>query len=299
MSRITVASVCSLMGLSDPARNMQTLDRWCRRAQQAGADLVLFPEMFITGYGEDFMYANGYADKERFLSLAQVVPGPITEALAGLAGELGIFICAGLLEEEHGTPYNTQVMIDPSRGYLGKYRKIQVSSHEEWFSQPGGDWPVFDVGGISTGIMICRDKSHPEVARILALEGAILLLAPHACTQREMDFTTWSLKICTVRAMENGCYVIANNNIYDCPMSEDRSQGGFTFAIDPYGEVVHCDQGAGDEEKMALITVDSDVVRARRDMEGPGFNLFTRRPEVYGRLVSGPAGPRRAVEPDF
>ena len=134
MSRITVAGVCSLMGLSDPARNMQTLDRWCRRAQQAGADLVLFPEMF---------------------------------------------------------------------------------------------------------------------------------------------------------------------NIYDCPMSEDRSQGGFTFAIDPYGEVVHCDQGAGDEEKMALITVDSDVVRARRDMEGPGFNLFTRRPEVYGRLVSGPAGPRRAVEPDF
>ena len=295
MSRITVASICPLMGLSDPTRNMRTLERWSRRAREAGADLVLFPEVFITGYGEDFMYASGYADRQRFLALAEALPGPSTDALAELSGDIGIYICAGLLEEQGGKRYNTQVMIDPSKGYVGRYRKVQVGSGEAWFSEAGDDWPVFDVRGIPTGIMICRDKSHPEVARILALEGAILLLAPHASTQRpDMGFTTWSLKICAVRAMENGCFVIANNNIYDCPMNEERTQAGYSFAIDPYGEVVHCDQGAGDVESMALIAVDSDVVRKRRAMEGPGFNLFTRRPEVYGRLVSRPAVPRQA-----
>ena len=292
MSRIIVASVCPLMGLSDPVRNLQTLTKWSCRAKEAGADLVLFPEAFITGYGEDFMYEDGYAEKQKFLSLAEPVPGPSTEALAEISEELGIFICAGVLEVDCGHRYNTQVMIDPERGYAGGYRKVQVGSGEAWFSEPGNDWPVFDVRGIPTGIMICRDKSHPEVARILALEGAILLLAPHASSQRaDMGFTTWSLKICAVRAMENGCYLIANNNIYDCPMNAERAQAGYNFAIDPYGEIVHCDQGPGDVEKMALIVVDTDVVRRRRDLEGPGFNLFSRRPEAYGRLVARPAGP--------
>ena len=54
---------------------------------------------------------------------------------------------------------------------------------EQWFSAPGNSLPVFDVRGVPTGIMICRDKSFPEVAAMLALEGAQLLLAPHATTE--------------------------------------------------------------------------------------------------------------------
>ncbi len=52
-----------------------------------------------------------------------------------------------------------------------------------WFSHPGGDWPALDLRGVAVGLLICRDKSFPEAARILALEGAELLLAPHSSTQ--------------------------------------------------------------------------------------------------------------------
>ena len=239
------------------------------------------------------MYENGSADPKAFIASAETVPGPATDTLEQVSRELGVFVCVGMLELEGGVRYNTQVVIDPSRGCLGGYRKVQASTFEQLFVKPGNDFPVFDINGIPTGILICRDKSHPEVARILALEGAQLLLAPHSTTDRpNQQFTSWSLKICAVRAMENGCYVIANNNIYESPMEGDRTQAGFNFAVDPYGSVIHCDEGDSGEEKMALVTVDSGKVEERREWEGSGFNLWTRRPEAYGRLIQDPAGPR-------
>ena len=99
-----------------------------------------------------------------------------------------------------------------------------------------------------------------------------------------MRFTDWSLRLCAARAMENGCYLIANNNIFNCPI-EPEEQAGYTFVIDPYGRVIHCDAPPGDTEKMALITVDTEVVRERREMEGEHFNLWSRTPSAYHRLV--------------
>lgn len=287
MSHIRVASICARMGLCDRERNMETLRRWCVSARKAGADLAVFPEIFISGYAENFMCEAGYADRKTFLSLAEKVPGPSTQILEKIASELKLFICVGLLENGGGIRYNTQVVIDPEKGYLGCYRKVHVSAGEQWFSSPGHEWPVFDIAGVPTGIMLCRDKSHPESARILALEGACLLLAPHSCTTTPMmKFTEWSRAICVARAMENGCYVIMNNNIYDCPMDDRRLQSGYTVAIDPYGRTIHCDEGPGDVEKMAVVEVDMETVAARRAMEGPGsFNLWTRKPETYQRLV--------------
>ena len=287
MSKITVASICPRMRLCDRQANMRTLERWCAAARAAGADLAVFPEMFVSGYVEPFMLEAGYADRDSFLASAEPVPGPCVERMAQLSAELGIYICAGLLEQAGDKRYNTQVMIDPRQGYLGRYRKVHVGGGEAWFCTGGEDWPVFDVAGVPTGVMLCRDKSHPEAARILALEGAGLLLTPHSTTEPpKMALTDWSLRLCVARAMENGCYVIMNNNIYDCPMAAGRAQAGYNVAIDPYGDTIHCDSGPGDEEKMALIEVDMATVEARRQFEGPGsFNLWTRRPETYQRLL--------------
>ncbi len=287
MSVIQVASISPRMGLSHPERNLRTLARWSRKAARRGADLAFFPEMFITGYGEEFMYASGFADRKHFLSLAEPVPGPSTDRIFDVARDLDICICAGLLEREGSRRYNTQVLITPERGCIGRFRKVHPGPGEAWFSHPGGDWPVLDLRGVGVGLLICRDKSFPEAARILALEGAELLLAPHSSTQRPgMGFRTWSLKISSVRAMENGCYLIANNNIYDCPMKGERRQAGYTFAVDPFGELIHCDRGPADRPKMSLIAVDTDQVRRRREWEGPGFNLWSRHPQAYRRLTS-------------
>ena len=273
------------MKLCDPRANLAAAARWAQAAADQGAQLLLLPETFITGYPTEAMYAAGHADKQTFLSLAQPIPGPTTDCLAELSRRLQLHICVGLLESEGPDRFNTQVLIGPQHGYLGKFRKIQVGSTERWFSQPGDAYPVFDVGGIPTAIMICRDKSHPEIARILALEGAQLLLNPHLTVDTPRQrFTQWSLHLCRARAMENGCYLIANNCIFDCPMGS-QIQAGHAFAIDPYGNIIFCSDGPGDQEGLALIEVDSDVVSQRRAMEGEDFNLWSRSPQLYRRLV--------------
>ena len=282
MAKLKIATVCPRMKLANSQENLSSAACWAEKSSKAGADLLFLPETFITGYATEAMYEAGYANKDTFLALAEALPGPGTEHLEDISRKCGIYICVGILEREGDDYYNSQVIISPEKGYLGKYRKVQVGSSDVWFSRPGNQFPIFDVAGFSTGIMICRDKSHPEVARILALEGAQLLLNPH-CTPGD-NFTSWSLRLCTARAQENGCYLIANNPIFDCPL-DPQQQAGHLFAIDPYGELLSCTEGPGSEEKFEIIEVDTEIVQKRRDMEGVDFNLYSRLPEHYARLV--------------
>lgn len=285
MAIIKVASICPLMKPADPEANLQTLERWAVKAANEGADLVLFPEGFITGYVTEEMCEKGLANKDAFLAQAEPIPGPSSERLAAISHRLGVTICSGLIEREGQRRFITQIITTPDLGLLGAYRKVQVAALESWFCESGNDFPVFDVRGVPTGIMICRDKSHPEVGRVLALEGALLLLNPHSSTDSpQQRFTDWSLRLCIARAMENGCYLIANNPVFDCEIGREE-QAAYTFAIDPYGSVIHCDSPPGDTEKMALITIDTEVVRQRREMEGEHFNLWSRTPKAYQRLV--------------
>ena len=288
-AQLRVALVCPRMSLADPPRNLQTLRRWAEHAKEQDTDIVVFPECFISGYAERFMIDDGHVTADQIIAVAEPVPGPSTDVLVDLSREFGLCICAGLIERDGDSRFNTQVIVDSEQGLLGRYRKVHVGPNDSWFCSAGKDWPVFTIGGMQVGILLCRDKSHPEAARILALHGAELLLVPHSATEgQEMAFRTWSLKLCTARAMENACYVLVNNNIYDCPMSAERSQAGYSYAIDPYGEVIHCDQGPVDTEKMTVVTADSAVVEARRASEGAGFNLNTRQPKTYGRLTENP-----------
>jgi len=71
---------------------------------------------------------------------------------------------------------------------------------------------------------------------------------------------------------------------FDCPIDKNM-QEAYNFAIDPYGEIIHCDEGPGDTEKMAVISVDTQIVQQRREQEGPDFNLYSRIPQAYHRLV--------------
>ena len=286
MASIRIASICPRMVPADSAANFDTMLRWATRAAKDGADLALFPELFLPGYPGDAYKTIPAPIRARFLAEATSGPGPVIQRLAACADALDLHLCIGLLERDGGQRYNTQVLIAPGRGCIARYRKLQVAAREAWFSDPGNDFPVCDLGGISTGMLICRDKAFPEIARILALNGAHLLLNPHATLDSDQQpFRQWSLKLCTARAMENGCYLIANNSIVEAPSISPESQAGYTFAIDPWGHTIHCDNEPGDTERMAMITIDSDVVARRRAAEGVHFNLQSRRPGAYGRLV--------------
>ncbi len=296
MPCITIASICPLMTPAEPRANLNRLHDWTRKAAAAKADLALFPEMFVTGYIGicDAAPKPSTAQQHAFRDLAEPIPGPTTGLLEDEAKSASIHVCAGLLEREGDVLYNTQVLVCPDRGLLGAYRKVQVGHSEAWYSSPGDRFPVFDVKGVPAGILICRDKSFPEIARILALEGAKLLLNPHAAVENDRRlFRDWSRRLCAARAMENGCYLIANNSICTESVAPDR-HAGYSFALDPYGRVVHCDEDPGDAVKMSLIEVDTDVVDRRRAEEGVHFNLWSRNPSAYARLVD----PRSPPAPD-
>ncbi len=287
MPRIVVASICPKMVPADTEANLATLRHWAEQAAQSGAQIAFFPETFVPGYIGDALDDAAPATKARFLASASPVPGPITALLARWSRELGLHLCTGLLEAAGGRRYNTHVMICPTRGCVARYRKIQVAAREAWFSDPGDACPVVAVAGVPVGMLICRDKSFPEVARILALNGAQLLLNPHSTIDSEKQkLCDWSHTLCTARAMENGCYVIVNNNVTVSDAIAPTAQAGYTFAIDPWGKTVHLDDTPGDVDHMALIEVDTDVVAERRAAEGVHFNLWSRHPGAYGRLVA-------------
>src|SRR5687768_66259 len=98
MAVLRVASVCPLMKPADPEANLQTLERWATKAKEAGADLALFPETFISGYVTEEMCEKGVANKERFLATAEPIPGPTTDRVVELSRRLGVSLCAGMLE---------------------------------------------------------------------------------------------------------------------------------------------------------------------------------------------------------
>ena len=160
MKSIRVAAVSMNGGLGQPERSLDEISRWCQRAQEAKAELVLFPELVVHGHctpntGE----------------IAESVPdGPSVRRLELLARESNLVLSVGLSEREGDNIYNTQVLVTPS-GYVGKQRKIHMSRDEVLHYQGGCDMPVIDVGKCRVGTIICfdnlfpRDQPHPGVAR--------------------------------------------------------------------------------------------------------------------------------------
>ena len=169
MKHTRVAAVSMNGFLGEPDRILQAIDGWCERAAAAEVDLVLFPELVIHGHCTPNTW-----------ELAEPVPdGPSVTRLVQIARRHRLTLSAGMSEKERDIVYNTQVLIGPE-GYVGKQRKIHLSRDEVFYYKGGREMPVFDIGFCKVGIVICYDNQFPEIARILALRGADLILMPHA-----------------------------------------------------------------------------------------------------------------------
>src|ERR1700751_4422034 len=169
MQTIRVAAVSMNGFLGQPERVLNNIARWCERAAAEQAELVLFPELVVHGH----CTPNSW-------ELAEPVPdGPSVRRLVDLARQFRPVLCVGLSEKERDIVYNTQVLVGPD-GFIGKQRKLHLSRDEVLYYKGGRDITVFDLGKCKVGTIICYDNQFPEVARILALRGADVLLMPHA-----------------------------------------------------------------------------------------------------------------------
>ena len=169
--RIAAASVESKPG--DTGGNLEKIAASAAHASNEGADLILFPELSITGFipnhpvGDHSVWIRQALAAAR--KAAQPIPGPAVNTLIEIAAGSGIHIAAGMLEDAGNVLYNTHVLVGPS-GLLGAWRKMHIPMFEMPFYNGGPAPSVAETPFGRVGVNICFDALLPESTRLLAVK---------------------------------------------------------------------------------------------------------------------------------
>lgn len=233
----------------DVGANLQRLDRACGDAAAAGAQLLITPEMFLTGYN---IGPLGVA------ALAERSGGARVQAVAAMARRHGIAILFGHPElDDGGLIFNTAVGVDASGRLLGTYRKTHLFGDldRSLFSAGTGAEPLFDLHGWKLGMLICFDVEFPENTRRLALQGADLIVVPTA-NMEGFDFVAEHLV--PTRAYENQVFVAYANY---CGKEADLVYGGLSCVAAPDGCVL---VRGGRDPCLLLADVTRETLSAAR-----------------------------------
>ena len=183
---VRVASLSILPKKWDKPANADKIERLVREAAKQGAQFVITPEGVLEGYVvNEVIREKDPAKKakltQQFRDIAEPIDGKYIRRFRKLADELDIHLILGFLEADGTKFYNTVVLIGPDGKWIGKYRKTHFAQGYEVNPPgytPGNRYPVFDVGPLKVGMMICFDRTLPEPARLLALGGADLIACP-------------------------------------------------------------------------------------------------------------------------
>jgi N-carbamoylputrescine amidase len=281
-----VQQACS----EDRDRNLATSIDGVRTAQARGAQLVLLQELH-TG-----VYFCQTEDTKRF-DQAEPIPGPTSEALAALARELEIVIVASVFERRAaGLYHNTAVVLDRDGQIAGRYRKMHIPDdpgfYEKFYFTPGdlGFQPI-DTSVGRLGVLVCWDQWYPEAARLMALQGAEMLLYPTAigwdprdtASEKAQQRDAW-ITIQRAHAVANGLPVLACNRVGYEPDPSGASAGiqfwGSSFVAGPQGEIL---AESGSEGPMVLVA-DIDLGRTEAVRRIWPF-LRDRRIDAYADLL--------------
>ncbi len=238
-------------------------------------DLVIFPELFLTGVATPTGDAPaGYLD-----GLAESIPGPMTDRLCELAAETGRWLVPGSLVERAGDNlHNTAVAISPEGRIVAKYRKLfPWMPHER--AVPGTSHVVFDIPDVGrVGLAICYDGWVPEIARTLAWMGAEVIVQP---TYTHTADREQEVVLARANAIANQVYVV-NPNI-------GRVFGpGRSVIVDPEGRIL-IEAGSGEEILTQIL--DLDLVGAVREYGTVGMNAVWKQlrdfPPPFPPAVAG------------
>ncbi|NJE77216.1 nitrilase [Thermococcus sp. ES12] len=260
-----VAYVQMEPALLEPEVNYSRAEELIREAADRGAQLIVLPELFDTGYN--------FESREEVEEVAGQIPdGPTTQFLMELSRELGVFIVAGTAEkDEKGRLYNSAVMTGPiGSGYIGKYRKVHLFYREKLFFEPGNlGFHVFNIGIAKVGVMVCFDWFFPESTRTLALKGADIIAHP---SNLVMPYAPRAMPI---RALENRVYTVTANRV-----GEERGLRfiGKSTIASPKAEILA--MGSEDKEEVAVVEVNLDLARDKR-LNDINDVFSDRRPEFY------------------
>ena len=289
----------------DPRASAEKAALLIREAAAAGAQLAVFPEVFIGGYPKGASLGTpvglrspqGRADFASYHAGAIELDGPEVDLLAEATRETGLFVVIGCLERERGTLYCTALFFDGERGLIGKHRKLMPTAAERliWGFGDGSTMPVFDTAVGRIGAVICWDTYMP--ARRLAMydKGVTIYCAPTAD-----DRDTWVPSMQHV-ALEGRCFVLsACQHItrgaypvdYDCALGNSPDtvlMRGGSVVVSPLGAILAGPDFSG--ETILYADIDpAEVVRGKYDFDVVGHYA---RPDVFQLTVN--EAPQRAV----
>ncbi len=257
--KISLAQMDVLLG--KPDENLAKAREMTTRAAERGSDIIVFPELWSTGY-----------DLENAAAHSPPTDSGIFAEMASLASEYSIHIsgsCLSLLEP--GRFGNTAVFFDPDGKILGEYTKIHLFGlmDEHKYLCAGDRLTIVDTPWGKAGLAICYDLRFPELFRSYALAGAKVVFLPAEWPHPRLAH--WEILL-RARAIENQMYIVACNRV---GVSKNVHFCGHSCIIDPWGESI-IEAGEDEEISTAEIDVDKvDQVRARIPV------FADRRPKVY------------------
>lgn len=282
MRQVTVAATQFRCAVGTPA-NLDRAEALVRDAAARGAQVVVLQELFSGPY-------FCIEEDARHFSLAEpAASSPLLARFAALARELSVVLPISFFERASRVHYNAVAVIDADGGILGVYRKSHIPDgpgyEEKFYFSPGDTgFEVFDTAVGSIGVAICWDQWFPEAARVMALQGAELLVYPTAIGSEPSDpalETTGHWQ----RAMQghsaaNMVPVVASNRVgTESGTSTTVAFYGHSFICDHTGAIVA--EADAESDAVVLATFDLDAI----DLARRAFGLFRdRRPDLYGPI---------------
>lgn len=275
---------------ADTKDNMLRLGEGITDLAKRGAKLIVLQELHNT------LYFCQTEDVDLF-DLAEPIPGPSTTFYCELAKKLGVVIVASLFEKRApGLYHNTAVVIESNGEIVGKYRKMHIPDdpayYEKFYFTPGdlGFHPIQTSVG-KLGVLVCWDQWYPEAARLMAMQGAEMLIYPTAIGYADNDTPeeqqrqrmAWQT-VMRGHAVANGLPVIAVNRVGFEPDPSGQTPGiqfwGTSFVAGPQGEIVY--EASTDDEESIVVEMDMD--RSEQVRRWWPF-LRDRRIDAYGDIT--------------
>ena len=249
-------------------------------AGEGGADIVVLPELFD-------VYSLGRPEWLKYSGENIPGEGKLQRRFSAAAKKHGMYLVANILETEGDLLFNTAILYGRDGAYIGKYRKTHLAPGEEDYITRGDAYPVFETDFGKVGITICMDIHFPELFRILALQGADIIVHPTMW----LDYTgAYCDILACARAIDNGVYVVTSHYV-NVPFLAGRAMG-HSVIIDPMGRVL---ADTGHRPGIATATVDLDDVYEYWAEGGSELKkryptlkdcyYQIRRPETYGILT--------------
>lgn len=261
-----------------------------RALAKQGAELIVLQEL------HNSLYFCQTEDVENF-EYAEPIPGPSTKIFGDIAKQLGVVIVTSLFEKRAaGLYHNTAVVIEKDGSIAGCYRKMHIPDdpayYEKFYFTPGdiGFHPIQTSVG-KLGVMVCWDQWYPEAARLMALQGAEMLIYPTAIgyessdsvEEQERQRMAWQT-VQRGHAVANGLPVITVNRVGHESDPSGQTKGiefwGTSFVAGPQGELLY--EAPKDKETVSIINI--DIKRSEQVRRWWPF-LRDRRIEEYGNIT--------------